>query len=228
MLPGLVFSKQTMGKQAITIIEDLTYTQIRHDLATPVTTARLNLDMLLSRKTQPEVKKYARRALSGLRQIDLIMARLPRKEEFAVKPEIMDTVALLRPDLKQHKITLFLELEDGVIIRGNRAAFASIIRNLVSNAISALSRVATQRLLAVTLGSGRGRLIIKICDNAGGIPPQIKTVLFRQPVTTKSDGHGLGLLLVKQQVEHEFNGKIICLSKIGVGTTFTITLPHGS
>jgi signal transduction histidine kinase len=217
-----------MGKQAVTVIKDLTYKQVWHDLSTPITTARLNLDLLLASKTQPTVKKYVRRALSGLRQIDLIMARLPLVEKFGVKQEIMDTVALLRPDLKTHRVTLSLDLEDGMVIKGNRAAFNSIIRNLLTNAISALSAVAYERALAITSHFSKAKLILKVSDNAGGILPQIIAVLFLRPATTRADGHGLGLLLVKQQVEYEFNGKIICQSKTGVGTTFTITLPRGS
>jgi signal transduction histidine kinase len=63
-------------------------------------------------------------------------------------------------------------------------------------------------------------------DNGPGIPEELEGRLFESFATHgKRNGTGLGLAIVKGLVEAH-RGTVNVLSEIGVGTTFTISLPR--
>jgi signal transduction histidine kinase len=67
---------------------------------------------------------------------------------------------------------------------------------------------------------------IKIQDNGTGIPEENLSNIFEPFFTTKPVGHGTGLgLSVSYGIIKEHKGKIEVESEVGVGTTFTVTLP---
>jgi two-component system, NtrC family, sensor kinase len=71
------------------------------------------------------------------------------------------------------------------------------------------------------------RLVIKISDNANGIPDQLRNRLFDLFFTTKpvGKGTGLGLSIAYQIITENHGGKLFFSSEIGKGTEFTIEIP---
>jgi signal transduction histidine kinase len=74
-----------------------------------------------------------------------------------------------------------------------------------------------------------GSIEIVISDNGPGISQEVKETLFEPYTTTKIGGSnsGLGLSIVHSIVK-ELNGKIVCNTNQGRGTSFVITLPVSS
>ena len=73
------------------------------------------------------------------------------------------------------------------------------------------------------------RVCFSIEDNGIGIPQETLPHIFEECFTTKENGTGLGLFMVKQVVESQ-GGTIDVASTFGEGTKFTICLPaadHG-
>jgi signal transduction histidine kinase len=70
-------------------------------------------------------------------------------------------------------------------------------------------------------------LIIKIADNAGGIPEELRNRLFDLFFTTKpvGKGTGLGLSIAYQIVTENHGGKLSFNSEIGKGSEFVIEIP---
>jgi len=66
--------------------------------------------------------------------------------------------------------------------------------------------------------------VIAVSDTGRGIPPEHLPNIFRPFYTTKGDGTGLGLSLARRIVE-QHHDRIDVESKLGKGTTFTVTLP---
>jgi signal transduction histidine kinase len=64
-------------------------------------------------------------------------------------------------------------------------------------------------------------------DNGPGIDPEICSQLFEPFFTTKDPhtGAGLGLFVSYFIITRNHGGTIEVQSRVGVGTTFTITLP---
>ena len=68
-------------------------------------------------------------------------------------------------------------------------------------------------------------LKVSITDKGCGIPEEVQEYLFKDSLTTKSDGNGLGLLSCKVIIEENHQGKLWFETKTGKGTTFHFTLP---
>jgi two-component system NtrC family sensor kinase len=69
--------------------------------------------------------------------------------------------------------------------------------------------------------------VIRIQDNAGGMPAFIKQRIFDPFFTTKpvGKGTGLGLSISYQIITENHNGKLTCNSQEGIGTEFVIEIP---
>lgn len=102
-----------------------------------------------------------------------------------------------------------------------------IINNLVSNAIKYRDVHKNHHTLVVDIDVSEAGLRLTFTDNGIGISeeylPRIFEMFFR--ATERSDGAGLGLYIVRETVE-KLHGNIHVRSEMGVGTTFTVTLPN--
>ena len=96
-----------------------------------------------------------------------------------------------------------------------RRAFANLLRNAAE---------AMQGRGAIDVGvtaDGRG-LAVTIADHGPGIPPDLRHQVFEPYFTTKPDGTGLGLALVRQTLEAH-RGTVTVSETPGGGATFAIT-----
>jgi signal transduction histidine kinase len=97
-----------------------------------------------------------------------------------------------------------------------------VLNNLIKNAIQAIP-FDHEGIIQVRLTSIESLVTIEIEDNGMGISEEGQAKLFVPYFTTKSNGTGLGLAMVKQIIQMH-QGKISCESS-EAGTTFTIELP---
>src|SRR5207249_598792 len=74
----------------------------------------------------------------------------------------------------------------------------------------------------VVARDGQG-LVVTIADHGPGIPEELRPRVFEPYFTTKQDGTGLGLALVRQTIESH-NGTIRVSETTGGGATFAIVL----
>ncbi|MEQ1920682.1 MAG: HAMP domain-containing sensor histidine kinase, partial [Elusimicrobiota bacterium] len=74
-------------------------------------------------------------------------------------------------------------------------------------------------------GKGDGTAWFAICDTGAGIPESIRADLFKPFRTTKQQGTGLGLPIAESIVKAH-GGRIDVETRLGHGTTFTVTLPR--
>lgn len=107
-----------------------------------------------------------------------------------------------------------------------------VFMNILANAIDAMTTDDETKQIAkpeieVTTAATNKNVIITITDNAGGMSEDIRAHIFESQFTTKTatKGTGLGLAIAHQIVTETHRGSIDCHSKLGKGTTFTITLP---
>ena len=77
----------------------------------------------------------------------------------------------------------------------------------------------------VGLSRNDGNLKVSVTDYGCGIPEDVQGYLFKDSLTTKSDGNGLGLLSCKGIIEENHQGKLWFETEEGKGTTFHFTLP---
>ena len=98
-----------------------------------------------------------------------------------------------------------------------RRAFANLLRN-ASEAMGGRGRIDIQ-----VDQDGPG-LVVRIADHGPGIPEELRLRVFEPYVTTKQDGTGLGLALVRQTIEAH-GGTITVSETPGGGATFSVVLP---
>ncbi|MCD6506414.1 cache domain-containing protein [Candidatus Poribacteria bacterium] len=98
--------------------------------------------------------------------------------------------------------------------------------NIIINAAEAME-VEGGTLTIETKSSEDGKhVIVRISDTGPGIPPEYINRIFEPFFTTKQTGKGTGLgLSVTYGIIRRHGGSIEVESEMGMGTTFTITLP---
>ncbi len=107
------------------------------------------------------------------------------------------------------------------------AKLSQILRNLISNALKFTERGKVQ----VTARLERDRVVIAVQDTGIGIAPADQARLFQEfsqlqnPIQQRVRGTGLGLAISKALAEL-LGGTIEVQSAVGVGSTFTVSLPR--
>jgi|GEM_PF-3178045 len=128
-------------------------------------------------------------------------------------------------DAEAHPIVLSCT-GDNTVVNLDKQLLKSILTNLLSNAIKFSS---SETEIAVKLHCEPQQTVIIVQDRGIGIPEEDQIHLFEafhrgKNVGTVS-GTGLGLTLAQQAVELH-GGTITLTSKVGVGTTFIVTIPN--
>ncbi|MBD2093976.1 PAS domain-containing protein [Trichocoleus sp. FACHB-591] len=113
-----------------------------------------------------------------------------------------------------------------------------VFMNVLSNAIDALNERDSQRspqeikqnpstITIQTRKLDAQQVQIRIADNGPGIPEPVRLRLFEPFFTTKpiGKGTGLGLSISYQVVVEKHLGQLECISALGQGAEFLITLP---
>jgi len=96
-------------------------------------------------------------------------------------------------------------------------------QNIIYNAIEAIPAEGQIKFTAKFNKKNRS-IDFTIADTGIGISPEVSQNIFQPFYTTKAKGFGIGLTAAKEVVEAH-KGNISITSKMGKGTTFTITLP---
>ena len=142
-------------------------------------------------------------------------------------PRVQSFAPLLTPiDMfaKTYRVKLSSDIPSTLPnIRCKGAQIKRVIVNLFINACQAVER---QKVKKITLRvwSNNDRLFFSIQDNGPGIPEEIFPFIFDEHYTTRKDGNGLGLSMVKKIMEAH-NGTLECFSDPGDGTLFICSLP---
>ena len=203
--------------------------RVAHEIKNPLTSMRIAVDQM--RRTLGQVDGKTETAVQVLEAETDRLERLAREfADFGRLPEGPQSEVDLAELLEELGRT---GVPDGVrvavrtngsghrVIMGHydplRRAFANLLRN-------AAEAMKGQGAIDVTVtGDGSG-LAITIADHGPGIPDDLRQRVFEPYFTTKADGTGLGLALVRQTLEAH-RGTIALTATPGGGATFAIVFP---
>lgn len=168
------------------------------------------------------------RAASIMESIrDFSRKKHPIKTPTDANKLIDHTLDLLIHPLKKKNISISRSFEANERINVDGEQITQVLLNLVNNAIDALDsggRI-TLSTRAVESEKGMRSVHIVIKDNGSGIAPDIVQQIFEPFFSTKgSKGTGLGLSICKGIMDNH-GGEIDLKSRLGQGTTFTLSLP---
>ncbi|MBN8639935.1 MAG: HAMP domain-containing histidine kinase, partial [Anaerolineae bacterium] len=214
-----------------------------HDLKNPLQAAMANLELLQDELTDADIhnseiddsitqidKQLSRmnRIIRGI--LDLERVKIgARNFDYCPPAQIVDRafdeMAALATD---RRIQLVADVPpDLPALACDPDQFERAIINLVENAIKFSPSGAS---VGVRVRAENGTLVFQVEDSGVGIAEELQPRVFdrfyraNQKGTEHVTGSGLGLSLVKTIVENH-HGKVTLTSQMGVGTTFTVTVP---
>lgn len=108
-----------------------------------------------------------------------------------------------------------------LFIEGDAAQISRVVLNLAVNAIEAMEEGG---VLTIKLRQSGDSAHLVVTDEGKGIDKASRKKIFEPFVSSKQSGRGLGLAVVKAIVE-DHHGSLELASRVGVGTTFTVSFP---
>ena len=185
----------------------------------------------------PKMLSSMKMGTDRIRQIVLSLRNFSRLDEAAMKSVdihegIDSTLLILNSRLKQG-IEITKKYGDLPLVECYPAQLNQVFMNILSNAIDALLEQVEQPVKqivihteTVNLENNIPSVLVRICDNGPGVPPEIRAKLFEAFFTTKPVGKGTGLgLAICYQIVEKHGGRIEVISQVGQGTEFAIALP---
>ena len=135
----------------------------------------------------------------------------PSKEKikFNLFQTIHTVFDLIGYEYTTNNIALKLTGDENIFIYGYQNEFNQIMLSLLKNSKDAfLENPHDSMFVQVSVEKEIDRIIIKVIDNAGGIPENIIDEIFNLYVSTKTEGSGLGLNIAKNILEKNMNGQL--------------------
>ncbi len=215
------------------------FTNITHELLTPLTVLAASVDHLKS--TQPEGKKdYAQMDLNIQRMVRLLQQILETSKSqdgnlkllvnrVDVMEYITETARCIEPLMNQKEMEFTIHCNPTSMMGWiDVDKVDKIIYNLLSNAAKYTGRNG-KVLLDVSTNKHFDSITIRVSDTGNGIPKDKMKHLFRRYYDGdyrryRTIGTGLGLSLTRDLV-YLHHGDIQCKSIEGQGTTFLVELP---
>ena len=133
-----------------------------------------------------------------------------KKELFKISSVVNKTLQLIKPQFTNNDIKIVQDIDDVEICVVENELLQTLI-NLLKNSKDEFEEKKDMetKLLKITVKKQKEKAVIKIVDNAGGIPKEILPNIFDAYFTTKEQkgGSGIGLYMSKQIIEN-MNGEI--------------------
>ena len=214
-----------------------------HELRTPMVGIMGYTEILKREITNPELKEMsgeiydsANRLLGTLNLI-LDLSKIEadkseiRREIINVGDVTINQIKTFEEIAKKKKLYLLSEVRDKYIYSSlDERIFRQIINNLISNAIKFTPNGGVTIEVDKEVIDNEERAIIRVSDTGIGIPEDSMELIFEEfrQVSEGFDrgfeGSGLGLSITKKFVSI-LNGNISVESKMGEGSTFTVSFP---
>lgn len=137
---------------------------------------------------------------------------------------INDVLDLAQPQITANNVEVRLPLDQGpVYVSVDASSMRGALLNLMLNAIEAMPAGGT---LSIAVNRIDDTLRLELTDTGRGIGDEEAKKIFEPFYTTKAQGLGLGMPYAKKVID-QHGGTISLSSRLGVGTTISVTLPAG-
>jgi two-component system NtrC family sensor kinase len=205
--------------------------QINNPLGVIIGQAHMLLTDLPPDSQAYQAVEVIRRAAYRAGNIVQRMLNLTRKRAYDFQPvdinqSVQDAVMLIKSQIEPHIARLSVGLSPELpLIEGSKEHLEDVWLNLLLNARDAIVDSKIGEIKVTTRANAEGDAIeIIVKDNGKGIPPDDMNHLFQPFFTTKDHGIGLGLSICQDLID-QHGGTIQVKSKVGEGTTITVSLP---
>ncbi len=216
---------------------------VAHELGNPVNSLGLNLQLMKRKLDRADgnppseavvetLSQLLDNSLSEVKRLDtLIQQFLQSMRPSAIKSTKVDINQLIRkvldvlaPEIAARGVSLHEELaEDIPLLEADEGQLFQVFYNLIRNAYQSITQ--GEGGILIHTSSNDADVIIQVSDSGCGISHEVMGNIYEPFRTTKKNGNGLGLLIVRRIVKAH-GGSLGLSSREGEGTTVSITLPR--
>jgi|GEM_PF-1322713 len=222
--------------------KDRFFSIIAHDLRNPFNSLLGMLDILIDEyddlddNTRKQYLNIVNNSSNNLFRLLTNLLEWSRSQISSVdfNPNIISLYSVIMPEIrvlenqaKDKDINISTDIPESISANIDRNMFATVVRNLVSNAIKFTHKGGAVKIVVTESSESVNLYVI---DNGLGISTDKQLKLFKisekvsSEGTEKETGTGLGLILCKEFID-KHNGSISISSEEGEGTRFCVNIP---
>ena len=204
---------------------------IAHEIRNPLTALKGFMELIKSEAPVSQ-ESYFSIMDQEFERLDSILSELlflskPRNmnvEQVDLVELAKEAIDFMQFEALMHHVILQLEVDEKLshVVLGNEGRLRQMLINLVKNAIQAMDK---QGSVCIRLHATSSYVQLCVQDEGIGLSKEAYNNLFKPFFTTKDQGTGLGLPLVKKIMD-DANGTVEVESMPNIGTTFILTFPH--
>ncbi len=207
--------------------------QVAHEIKNPLTPMRLTVQSFQKnsglKKVEDQKDKLNDFCDTLIEQIDTMSNVATSFSDFATLPktqlektDIVEATKKVVEIFEQNNISLETSSEN-IFIKLDKEQWIRVMTNLIKNSIQAIPHD-REPIIHVKITESLKTVKVIVSDNGLGVSKNNRDKIFEPKFTTKSDGMGLGLGIVRSII-NSHRGKISYKSKSKKGTDFKISLP---
>lgn len=138
---------------------------------------------------------------------------------------VAGATALVRHDAEVADVTLCVQIDDSILVKGDRLRLEQVLVNLLRNAIAAVDG-RDLREVNVTGITEEQQAVLSVSDTGPGLDGRTISQLAEPFHTTRESGTGMGLgLAISVEIVREHGGQMSARDAMGGGAVFIISLP---
>lgn len=178
-----------------------------HDINNPASAINMSIDCLYSIDNKEDRAKILDNMKECVKRILAIVSSVrdqfrnigdTKKTNFLLENVFKNIKIVMQNQLTKFNCTLKIECEKDIKVYGEINKLNQVISNIVMNSILAYKEIDKKGEVLVTAEKSEGYNLIKIKDEAGGIPEKIRDQLFEKILTTRgTQGTGLRTISCK-------------------------------
>ncbi|MEN8681434.1 MAG: ATP-binding protein [Akkermansiaceae bacterium] len=211
---------------------------VAHEIGNPLNSLSLHLQLLERRiRDLPEgdkkpLQKHLGTARTEIGRLDTILKQFlqamrptkPERETTNLHQLLEESLQALSPELESRKIPVKLDLaEDLPSLELDPTQIKQALYNVIRNAYQAVEQGSGEIWIHSKVTDYE--VCLSISDNGSGISPEAMGAMFEPFRTTKTNGTGLGMLIVRR-ILREHGGELEVESEEEVGTKVTLYFPR--
>jgi len=207
--------------------------QVAHEIKNPLTPMRLTVQSFQKnsgiKKGEDQKDKLNDFCDTLIEQIDTMSNVATSFSDFATLPktqlektDIVEATKKVVEIFEQNNISIETSSEN-IFIKLDKEQWIRVMTNLIKNSIQAIPHD-REPIIHVNITERLKTVRVTVSDNGLGVSKNNRDKIFEPKFTTKSDGMGLGLGIVRSII-NSHRGKISYKSRSKKGTDFKISLP---
>ena len=205
---------------------------VAHEVKNPINAIVVHLELLREKlgRIEPATERHMDIIGSEIHRLDRVVQVLVdfnrpielRLQNVDLRQLVEEVVLLASPEAARDGVKIESRLaDDELVVSADADLIKQALLNVVLNGVQAMKHGG---MLKVSARRDEMAACLEVCDQGGGIPPEIRDKIFNLYFTTKKSGSGIGLA-TSYRVLQLHNGGIDFVTETGRGTTFRLLLP---